>query len=475
MEAPWVILGRVLLGGPVPHIPDSRVEEAAAANEPHPVPDLAATVSLPPRVTIFGAGLRAHPDANNPDKYPYIIAAGRFHLLAHFAVAPFYGTYFENDPENTRLVLARHVRTDEGLATATAEQIPDRRTGVFSSIWNVGSVGLLSVHERYTIAELMVDQAGTRATLGRFESGQAAWKEKRMDCPLSSATRRWFPHGAVPVNSSVCWFDLSWGMLSCDLGQPEQELALNFLPLPGDRDLGGPAPADIHTKRGVTVTQDGRLGYVEIIPVAGQAPTVAMWTRSLLDDGWVMSYEMSFERIWDDASYTTTGLTRGIVPVLAVVSPENHEVVYFALEQHLFGVNVPKHRVEHCAGYRLTMPGPPQPASSRYVVAWNLPPAAAQAQALGMGAIDGIDAGQQAVSSSDSEDGGAPPECCDLFLYLLLSQAAALIDDKGQSELQPVDDEELQPEAIDYDYEVNPVLQTMSFETGDGNGHIMHG
>ncbi|KAJ1264996.1 hypothetical protein BS78_08G043700 [Paspalum vaginatum] len=137
-----------------------------------------------------------------------------------------------------------------------------------------------------------------------------------------------------------------------------------------------------------------------------------MWSLSRVPDGagwqWDMNYEMSFENIWNDHSYTATRLPR-TVPVLALVSPSDPDLVYFALEQNLFGVNVPEHRVLHREGYELVKmpePEPQHPASGRYVIAWELPPAIAQA--LGMDhPFAGLDAEQlPAEHDTESEEQG---------------------------------------------------------------------
>jgi hypothetical protein len=83
---------------------------------------------------------------------------------------------------------------------------------------------------------------------------------------------------------------------------------------------------------------------------------------------------VSFEEIWDDGSYKETGLPR-YVPMLSVVCPSNPDLVYFALEQRLFSVDVPARRVMHNEAYALVaVPGPPRPPSSCYVVAWGPQP-----------------------------------------------------------------------------------------------------
>ena len=119
-----------------------------------------------------------------------------------------------------------------------------------------------------------------------------------------------------------------------------------------------------------------------IIPVGGGAAMVCMWTRRR-NPGcngwrWDTEYAVSFEKIWDDASYKDTGLTRS-VPVLAVVCPSDPYRVYFALEQRIFGVSVLARRVVRNGTCELAViPGPPRPASGRYVVAWDLLPAPGQ-------------------------------------------------------------------------------------------------
>ncbi|WVZ91126.1 hypothetical protein U9M48_037339 [Paspalum notatum var. saurae] len=430
---------------------DAQQENAAAVDadaqeedeEQAPEPDFFIPFTLPPpRVTLLvtGIGSAAYPDPDNPDMFPYIIAAGPFGLLTHFAVAPNRGTCFEDNPLNTRLVLVRPFHTDaQDRVTASAESVPDRPgLGIVPGLGNILSVGVLFDGAREIIAELQVDHGGDHATLVRFQDGE--WSRRDMECPLPLLYREWVPHGAVSDDASICWFDLSWGLLSCDLNQPEAELALSFHHLPGDRALAEATP-DIHTTRCITVTRDRRLRYVEIVPVAGASPRVTMWTRVIREDGlwgWVMNYAMSFRRIWDDDSYLDTGLVRG-VPVLAVVSPTNHDMVYFALEKRLFGVNVPAHRVENCRKYDLvTMPYQPQPASGLYVVAWNVPPEIAPA-------LPALLAADQAALIEEEE------------------HSAGVMEDEEQL-LADMDYEVQQPEEIDHEADAAVVIEGLQIK-----------
>nr|CAB3467901.1 unnamed protein product [Digitaria exilis] len=320
---------------------EENAAQHAAANAAAPEPDFSFSAMPPPRVTVLAAGPGGHPDGANLDKYPYIIAAEPNFLLVHFSNAPFRGTNFGDNPYPT-----------------------------------------------YLIAELNVDKGSERAKLVSFGSvyyptRAAEWHVQEMEYPMAEENRDWVPHGTVTVDSTIWWFDLSWGILSCDVDEHEPEL--NFHYVPDGRGLAMATP-DIHTKRAITVSR-GKLRYVEIVVTGGggSAATVCMWTRMIGPDGWnwYVKYVMSFERIWDDHSYRETGLPRD-VPVLAVVCPSNPALVYFALEEKLFGVNVPAHRVVHSQAFELVnIPDQPQQTpSARYVVAWNLPPEVAQGKIM---------------------------------------------------------------------------------------------
>ncbi|XP_034591710.1 uncharacterized protein [Setaria viridis] len=419
--APWVILGRVLRFAPdevleaeeeeaqvqyadvvVPEVEDVVAEEEEEAEEE---PHFTLSVVRPPRVTIVEAGLGAHPNPDFPDRYPYIIAAGPQCLLAHFGDGLFRGTYFRNLPHReTHLVLVRNFETpvDFGPTTASAVHIPDRIGAPF--LCNIGNIGLYSDdYGRYKIAELQLQRGFEAATIVCFQStnyGHAVWHVKHVVHPMAQVNRNWVPHGAVTLHSTIWWFDLSWGILSCDIDDEDPDL--QFHHVPDGRVLTAATP-DIHTKRCITVSRN-KLRYAEIVTDGGGA-RLCMWTRRIGPDGWTwyVKNAMNFEILWDDDSYVRTGLPRS-VPVLAAVCPSDPNHVCFALEQRIFGVNVRSRRVVSNQPYELAnIPGPQQPASSRYVVAWDLPPAFAQA--LGMDA--GLD--EQPLPETSAED-PAPEE-----------------------------------------------------------------
>ncbi|RLM55684.1 hypothetical protein C2845_PM10G10210 [Panicum miliaceum] len=321
---PWVFLSRVI-----------RAEPAAAAAAA--APDFTLPIALPPRLTILAAGRGAHPDPNHPDRNPYIIAAGPLCLLAHFAVAPSMGTTFEDNPHDTRLA--------------------------------VGD---------YIIAELQVRKGSDHATLVSFEWDQQAWYSEDVESPFAEEDRdrEWAPHGAVCVETTLWWFDLSWGILSCDLAGDHDLL---FHRLPDDRALPMATPLML-TQRCIAVEV--------IVPEVGgddddsgddsEAARVCMWTMTFGPDGWrwEANYSVGFPKIWDDASYRETGLPRD-VPIVAAVCPTDPNLVYFTLKRNIFGVNVANHRVvgnevydEKVNNARLDA----TQASVRYVLPWYLPP-----------------------------------------------------------------------------------------------------
>ena len=105
---------------------DAVASELAHAAMDAGAPDFTITVARPPWVSSLFAGLHSHPDPARPDMYPYIIAAGRFCLLAHFSIKPFYGTNFSEDPIHSHLVVVRHFRRADGQIAACAVRVPRR-------------------------------------------------------------------------------------------------------------------------------------------------------------------------------------------------------------------------------------------------------------------------------------------------------------------------------------------------------------
>ncbi|CAO2202382.1 unnamed protein product [Urochloa humidicola] len=86
----------------------------------------------------------------------------------------------------------------------------------------------------------------------------------------------------------------------------------------------------------------------------------------------MLEHEAAFADIWADDSYKATGLPNK-APVLALIHPHNPAVVYFFLEGHLFGVDVPARKVVECDRYHLVAPPRGYPIANRFIRAWELP------------------------------------------------------------------------------------------------------
>ncbi|CAN6345687.1 unnamed protein product [Urochloa humidicola] len=334
-----------------------------------------------PRVTILAAGRGAQPDPEDPDEHPYVISASPSFLLVQFDGPIKFGTI----PWN-HLVVVRDFVTAEGAWSASAERVPARSSRV-PVVSNLESLIIVPSHDEgcaYTIAELQVGRGVEHATIIYLRSGPGeadGWRTRLVAYPLAAANRRWRPHGAVHADGLIWWFDFTWGILSCsDL---LEDAGLLFHELPVGRGFGerDEPPPDIHTKRWIAPSQ-GKLRYVEIIAKGRRAPSVSMWTRSRNPGEagwrWDAEYAVSFKEIWDDESYKKTKLPRS-VPVLAVVNPSDPNLVYFSLEQDIFGVDMLARKALRHEAYELVeIPGPARSASGRYVVAWELLPALEQ-------------------------------------------------------------------------------------------------
>ncbi|CAL5052605.1 unnamed protein product [Urochloa decumbens] len=420
---PWVILGRIPRIVSIPS--DAEADEAAFKAADFPI-----RVARPPQVAAVTVGPLAHPDPNEPDKYPYVLAAGPDCLLLNFAVAPSTGVDSAvSAQDRAYLVVARGFRAGGGAqaqqqghaAVPVGEPIPVRGrddVAMPAGYKALRSVGLVASYDgRYTVAELVVYNGADRASLLRFRSGDDRWTRTDLSFPLAAEHSDWVPYGVVAQKETLWWFDLSWGLLSCDISVDDPVLL--FHKLPEDRGLWTVhMPVQPDTHRCVTVSHR-ELRYVEIIledrgggggsDKEAAAATVSMWTRRRIAADpagweWQKNYAVSFEKIWNDGTYKDTGLPRK-VPVLSAVCPSNPDLVYFSLERWLFGVDVPKHKVMEVADEPhelVNLPFLQTPASCRYVHAWNVPPRVAKD--LGLVGFSSSDEDEDQAEEMDEEE-----------------------------------------------------------------------
>ncbi|KAF7022111.1 hypothetical protein CFC21_034942 [Triticum aestivum] len=227
----------------------------------------------------------------------------------------------------------------------------------------------------YMVSELRPIMGTDEATLLSFSSEVGKWVEHY---PLP---RRIFaPIGVVSHHGRLWWVDLTWGVITSDPFASDP--ALRFVPLPPDRVLRSReawGESDMYRCVGVSA---GKLRFVDTYymgRVIGGTPNISVWTLPGPDSTeWTLEHEVSFGEIWADESYKATGLPVEI-PTLALIHPENPDVVYFFLEKHMFGVDVRARKVVDCKLYDLVAP-PRCAVASRFVRAWRLP----QQQSPGM-------------------------------------------------------------------------------------------
>ncbi|XP_062178956.1 uncharacterized protein LOC133883598 [Phragmites australis] len=402
----WVILGRVAL------VQDNTIEDPG---------DLSVALAVPPRVSTLTVPMSVHPKPDDTDKHPYVLSADAGVLLLHVSHWPFVGFDLDRNPQGILLVARDFLPADTAAGrsepTATAVRVPDRARPDHPGIANIKNVGLVSLPgsggTEYVVAELRLaslpsgDGKDDRATLLSFRSGTDAWVERDLRCPFMSGRRwMWSSHDVVAHDGKLWWVNLVWGLLGCDPFADEPVLSHVVLPDAFPLVYTAELRQNIESSRMVRVSQ-GKVRFVDITRARIDPPEetlVIIWTLIFGPSGytwWKQQCSTSLAIIWASDSYKATGMPEE-VPVLALVHPSNPDVVYFFLEQYLFGVNVsqcmvmefvhePCDLVEVIAGHR-----PPPPISWRYILAWQLPPSLVNA-----------------LDNQMDEDGASHVEGCD--------------------------------------------------------------
>ncbi|KAG2578738.1 hypothetical protein PVAP13_6NG114903 [Panicum virgatum] len=222
-----------------------------------------------------------------------------------------------------------------------------------------------------------------------YSTATGQWSVKQ----LASAPDHepWGAHGVIAHDGLLWWVDIAYGMLFCDPFDDHPRLRLVPLPNGCEMHMHGLGNSDRPTvlmdQRRLIRSSQGMLRYVEIQGLSYDHadvdnpinPAVSMWT--LVDpEGrhpWRFECEASFADIWAHDSYVAAGLPQGKVPNLALVDPNNHNVVYFFQDTALFALDVRTRRVlacEECLGDRVFQD--PLFQYSRFIDAWEqvLPP-----------------------------------------------------------------------------------------------------
>ncbi|XP_025796385.1 uncharacterized protein LOC112876482 [Panicum hallii] len=354
----WVILGSV-----------ARV--CAADADLPPGADLSLALAPPPRVSHLTIPPRFFPDAPTARDFPVVLAADPSGLLLlhanqgratgplvidrpglrQFGLHEFVGGYFVLD-----------------AASASAFAIPEPEL-----ISERAFLGLL-LHpgggRRYAVAELQPIVGRDHAYLFCFSSDVGEWVQKVI--PRTLPHRLWVPAAVLAHHGRLWWADLSFGFITCDPFADAPVLA--FVPLPPGKALRHREAAGVLDRYRVVGLSAGKLRFVDMYRNRDRrgALQVSVWT---LPDPeateWALEHEASFPDIWADRSYKAAGLPMKI-PVLALIHPKDPAIVYFFLEEHLFGVDLHARSVVECEVYEMVAPDRDLVAT-RFVHAWELP------------------------------------------------------------------------------------------------------
>ncbi|KAL6884679.1 hypothetical protein ACP4OV_010615 [Aristida adscensionis] len=357
----WVMLGSI------PRI-------AAAADLPESA-DLELALAPPPRVSRLTVSPRVFPDPATPRHFPFLLAADPSGLLLLSAI-------LRAPPK--RVVVDRpghqsfHWALDEpryfvldAASSAAAFRLPDPDD---EPILHQALLGILASPGgggHYMVAELRPLIGSDKATLLCFSSDLGEWVEKSVRYPLPA--RPLAPICVLSHHGRLWWVDLSWGLITAD---PFADApVLGFVPLPPGTVLQsreGWGVADEFRYVGVSA---GKLRFVDTYTrrrLGGVVPKVTVWTLGDPDStGWTLEHQARFADIWAHPSYAATKLPKKL-PVVALIHHHNPAVVYFFLEDKLFGVDVRAGKVVECEAYQLVAP-PREFIASRFVRAWELP------------------------------------------------------------------------------------------------------
>ncbi|TVU47913.1 hypothetical protein EJB05_07529, partial [Eragrostis curvula] len=373
----WVILDVV-----------PRVSAAAAEGQTGD-DDIALALAAPPRVTKLTVGPRVFP--SDPDTqarvpFPYVLASDPSGLL--LAIAP--PSKSERAPEEPRVWRApdgtertvyigrvsdpAYLVLDVPAGTASRVSDPD--------VQNSSSLGVIAAPGgggAYMVVEFQSMVGSRDAELICFSSETGEWVEKEVANPLPRWI--WTFYDVVSHDGKLWWVDRAAGILACDPFADEPDMA--YVPLPeedGDDDEPhsgcGYCSERMAATRRVVKLSDGKFRCVEMgCARDGGAPTLTM--RTLVDPAtpkWTLEYQVNFAEIWAADSYKAAGLPEK-APVVALIHPKSPNVVYFFLEENIFGVDMPARKVVECAAHELDVASSKGGASSSCVLAWELPQA----------------------------------------------------------------------------------------------------
>ncbi|CAN6273002.1 unnamed protein product [Urochloa humidicola] len=367
----WVILERAAQVPPYTRDPE---DPALVLREPPHVSNLVWPINLHPK-----------PFCDSADPAPYIIAANNAGLL-HVSWRPLLGFNLNRYPAGVLEVASDFIQANgNGWATGTAERVPPN---TISNIRNVALVSIPGTERReYAIAELRIPAAADAdddgPTLHTFRSGANAWSRSEVSCNAWDWSG-WelLVHDVVAHGGNLWWVNLEDGLIGGDPLTVDEngDADLRYVALPFELDLSSddmaPPPENIKHIRMVTVSHRKLrcVGIAHRRDQPAQAIEVGVWTlvqRPALS--WRPRCLTSFGKIWAHESYNEKAELTEEIPVLALLHPTNPDIVYFFLDNWLFGVDVSLSEVVDFLPVQHGLREVAAPFSWRHVLAWMLP------------------------------------------------------------------------------------------------------
>lgn len=370
----WFILGRVVV---VRHYKKALDSSSLDLRLP--------LTRTPPRISRLAAVTRVQVERGQLS----IVATSNSVLLLHELERPSEPNspnifFLALDPMLDERAFAAGRRVFEVAATRLLDRHPELPH--FSGVRNVGFIELCRGGTCvFVVAELQATnrQANNSVpfiTCCLSGDGNDTWDQMELVWPVldDEAHPQWINHAVIAHDKKLWWVNLSRGLVAWDpVPVQHAEPRLEFVPLPvldGFEDRQEP-PEQIDRYRTVGVSA-GQMRFVDIVRRRNdplEDTLVVVWTLDLPQMRW-RGYPRvtTLANIWNNASYVP--MPRGVVPVVALLHPNEPDVVYFFLGKYVFSVDVNRSAVVHFAVMPNQQDGVPRPINQRDVLSWKQAP-----------------------------------------------------------------------------------------------------
>ena len=276
-------------------------------------------------------------------------------------------------------------------ASSTSHRVPDPAPGFARSPF-----GIIAAPDgaSFMVVGLRCPIGNDRGSLHCFSSRTGGWVTKDVNNPRPHRT--WTFSDVIAHDGKLWWVDstpsTTKGLLYCDpfADQP----SMSFVPFP-THVTAVEARAKATAYDYVQVA-DGKLRWVHVLcdldetvdeaPVLNGAPLLSIYALLGGVDGGGGGYRLDFELlphwrgdfsfcfIWESDTFKAAEMPKVEQPVLALIDPNDTDLLYFFLGGYIFGFDIFKRVV---LGYAPHGIADPHASSSSSLLAWKLPPALA--------------------------------------------------------------------------------------------------